>query len=175
MSLNRFVLSLAASVAALTMASAASAATYINMGPVGEDGGFTLTFGNTGITTTAIDDQFDFTLPTGTADFVVTSTMSTSSQNITWSSVAFNGIEFTPMVVGQNEFRLLNDVAVSAGTIQTLRLTGVGGGNASYSGVVTFAPSMAAVPEPATWALMISGFAGAGAMLRRRQRATVTA
>ena len=167
MSLNRFVLSLAASVAALTMASAASAATYINMGPVGEDGGFTLTFGNTGITTTAIDDQFDFTLPTGTADFVVTSTMSTSSQNITWSSVAFNGIEFTPMVVGQNEFRLLNDVAVSAGTIQTLRLTGVGGGNASYSGVVTFAPSMAAVPEPATYGMVGLALVGLG-FLRRK-------
>ncbi|PZQ65439.1 MAG: hypothetical protein DI570_01885 [Phenylobacterium zucineum] len=29
--------------------------------------------------------------------------------------------------------------------------------------------SAAAVPEPATWALMIAGFAGAGAMLRRRR------
>lgn len=157
------------------MASAASAATYINMGPVGADGGFTLTFGNTGITTTAIDDEFSFTLPTGTADFVVTSTMSTSSQNITWSSVAFNGVEFTPMVVGKNEFRLLNEVGVTAGGAQTLALKGTGGGNASYSGVVTFAPSMGAVPEPATWGLMIAGFGGAGAMLRRRQRTAVAA
>jgi hypothetical protein len=33
----------------------------------------------------------------------------------------------------------------------------------------------AAVPEPTTWALMIMGFGGAGAMLRSRRRALVTA
>ncbi|HKP79264.1 MAG TPA: PEPxxWA-CTERM sorting domain-containing protein [Phenylobacterium sp.] len=33
----------------------------------------------------------------------------------------------------------------------------------------------AAVPEPATWALMISGFGGAGAMLRRRRTASTFA
>lgn len=32
-----------------------------------------------------------------------------------------------------------------------------------------------AVPEPATWAMMISGFAGAGAMLRRRRTASALA
>ncbi len=32
------------------------------------------------------------------------------------------------------------------------------------------APAAGAVPEPATWALMIGGFGMAGAMLRRRQR-----
>ena len=35
--------------------------------------------------------------------------------------------------------------------------------------------SIAAVPEPGTWALMIMGFGGAGAMLRSRRRSTVTA
>ena len=33
----------------------------------------------------------------------------------------------------------------------------------------------AGVPEPGTWALMIMGFGGAGAMLRARRRSTVTA
>ena len=50
-------------------------------------------------------------------------------------------------------------------------------GNASYSGVITFMPgSTGAVPEPGAWALMILGFGGAGAVLRRArgqaQRAT---
>ena len=35
--------------------------------------------------------------------------------------------------------------------------------------------SIAAVPEPGTWALMITGFGGAGAMLRTRRRHATTA
>jgi len=35
--------------------------------------------------------------------------------------------------------------------------------------------SIAAIPEPGTWALMIMGFGGAGAMLRARRRSAVTA
>lgn len=44
-----------------------------------------------------------------------------------------------------------------------------------YYGVRNFStlvgPEAGAVPEPATWALMIAGFGGAGAMLRRRRSA----
>jgi hypothetical protein len=35
--------------------------------------------------------------------------------------------------------------------------------------------AIAGVPEPGTWALMITGFGGAGAMLRRRRQAAATA
>lgn len=46
-----------------------------------------------------------------------------------------------------------------------------------YYGVRNFstlvAPPSAAVPEPAAWALMIAGFGGAGAMLRRRRSAVL--
>jgi hypothetical protein len=35
--------------------------------------------------------------------------------------------------------------------------------------------AMAAVPEPATWGLMIAGFGGAGAMLRRRRQVATAA
>jgi hypothetical protein len=38
-----------------------------------------------------------------------------------------------------------------------------------------FIPHTPGVPEPATWALMIMGFGGAGAMLRRRRPAVATA
>ena len=171
--MNRLAFTIAASIAAVALtASAADAATYINYGPTGSDGGFSITFGNTGITTTNFSDTFDFTMPTGRGDFVITSTMSGSSQNITWSSIAFNGQEFDSGVVGWNEFSFLNGVKITKDSQQKLVLTGIGGGNASYSGVITFMPTATgAVPEPATWALMIVGFGGAGAMLRRTSRA----
>ena len=47
-----------------------------------------------------------------------------------------------------------------------------GSTNASYSGQLTFSPN-AAVPEPATWAMMLVGFAAVGAALRRRRKETV--
>lgn len=40
---------------------------------------------------------------------------------------------------------------------------------ASYSGQLTFTPT-AAVPEPATWAMMLLGFAATGVALRRRRK-----
>ncbi|ODT87723.1 FxDxF family PEP-CTERM protein [Phenylobacterium sp. SCN 70-31] len=148
--------------------SAVQAATYINYGPVGADGGFTITFGNTGISDSDFSDVFDFAMPTGRGDFVITSTMSGGSQNITWTSVAFNGEEFESGAAGWNEFRFLNGVMITSGTGQQLVLTGLGGGNASYSGVITFMP-LAAAPEPAAWALMILGFGGAGVAIRSRR------
>ena len=172
--MKRLACSIAASIAFALAASAAAAATYINYGPIGSDGGFTITFGNTGITGPTFSDSFDFTMPTGRADFVITSTMSGGSQNITWSNINFNGEEFDSGSAGWNEFNFLNGVTVTKDSQQRLVLSGLSGGNASYSGVITFMP-LAAVPEPASWALMIGGFGCAGAVLRRRNRVQATA
>jgi hypothetical protein len=46
---------------------------------------------------------------------------------------------------------------------------------ASGAGSSLSTMTLAAVPEPGTWALMIMGFGGAGAMLRSRRRSAVTA
>lgn len=176
MRLHNFAATAAVATAAL-FAAPASAATFFTIGPVGADGGFTVAFGNIGIDTPTFDDTFLFEVPAGpdgTADFIVSSTMSTSSQNITFSSVTFEGVDFDVEVNGWNETRFLNLVPVNAGSTYELRLTGTAGAgaqfppNATYTGQITFAPN-AAVPEPGTWALMILGFGGAGAMLRIRR------
>lgn len=166
-----------AAAAAAFCASSASAATYFNVGPVGADGGFTVVFGNLGINTPTFDDVFTFNIPAGpngTADFSVSSTMSADSQGIQFTSVTFDGNPFAVEVNGWNESRFLNNVDVAGGQSYVLRLAGNAGvdgatPNASYSGVITFAPISAAVPEPGAWALMIAGFGGAGAMIRRRR------
>ncbi len=54
--------------------------------------------------------------------------------------------------------------SVTSGTLNNFKGNSVSG---SFGGI--------AVPEPATWALMIAGFGGAGAMIRSRRRQAVAA
>jgi hypothetical protein len=163
---------LAASAAALSLAAtAAGAATFENWGPVASDGSFSGSFGDTGIMTPTFSDVFDLTLPTGTSSFTINSTFTTDPANdINFTSVTFNGQDFTIGSTGQNEFRFLNDVNVTAGATQHLVVNGTSGGNGSYDGVISFTPVVTGVPEPASWALMIMGFGGLGAVLRTRRR-----
>ena len=58
---------------------------------------------------------------------------------------------------------------VGTGNLETLTLASTGDNSA---GGVFFDAVSVAVPEPATWALMIGGFGIAGASLRARRRAT---
>lgn len=48
-------------------------------------------------------------------------------------------------------------------------------GSANYKLTYTYTAASAAVPEPASWALMIAGFATTGAALRRRRRVAAAA
>jgi hypothetical protein len=68
----------------------------------------------------------------------------------------------------------LNNAVLTVGFSDGVTLSqtlGDGAPQASYH----FTGSTAAVPEPATWALMIMGFGGAGATLRRRRGLLATA
>ena len=60
--------------------------------------------------------------------------------------------------------------ATSALSTLTLSSTDNGSGGVFFDGL-----SVTAVPEPATWALMIGGFGMAGALLRRQRRMTLAA
>ena len=157
------------------MATSATAATFVTWTAPAEDGSFTATYGNTGVPGGEFNDVFDFTLPTGSSSFTITSTFTDNADNdINFSSVAYNGIQFNVGVTGQNEFRFLNNVTTTSGAPQQLAVSGFSGGNGSYSGVISFTPN-APIPEPGAWALMILGFGGAGAMIRRRSARAVAA
>ena len=171
--MSKFI-AVAAAAVALATASAASAATFTNVNAPAADGTISGTFGNH---TVAGDftDIFDFTLPTGLTNFTLSSTTLKllSATDVSFSSVKFNGVDFDPILSGLVEFRTLNGAPVGLGGPQHLVVTGHAGASGSYDGTIAFSP--VAVPEPATWGLMIMGFGGMGAVLRRRRQATAFA
>ncbi|WP_293903916.1 FxDxF family PEP-CTERM protein [Phenylobacterium sp.] len=169
-----------AAIAVMTTASSASAATIftpINQSMLDLFG--TATFGATITTTGLFSHSFAFKT-TGFNDAsssVVTIELKNGKKNINFTSVKLDGFAFTHtgfdpgaetwdlttalLAPGTHHINLAGKVVTS----------GSGTNAASYSGTL----NIAAVPEPATWALMIGGFGGAGMMLRSRRRLAVAA
>lgn len=68
-----------------------------------------------------------------------------------------------------NEFRIVNNVPISAGTYQ-IRLQGTPGtSNGAFGGDVAFVAA-SAVPEPGTWLMMLIGFGLLGGAMRRKKQ-----
>jgi hypothetical protein len=169
---------------ALTMASAASATLVITT-PTSVSVSGPNTVNN-------IDFVFGYSNSSTTSPFSETVTWWNDlaglySISLTTSAVTANGptdVDFTAAfltgtgIIGQlnlnpdlantdlsETYRLLGQ-ALGAGTY-TLTVQGTRGAIGSYGGNVAF--EAAAVPEPATWALMLLGFGAIGWQLRRRR------
>lgn len=86
---------------------------------------------------------------------------------------ASNTICFTPGVgtCGNVETFAIQNVPIINGVLNTIHITGLSRGNGSYGGQATFAPG--AVPEPATWAMMLFGFGAIGFTMRRKRAAAL--
>lgn len=175
-------LALAASTAALLLCgvSAADAATFISAPtPAAADGSTSRTFGNNGgIAAGMFTDTFTFNwADDGVTAGTISSSFTSPTNDLNFTSVTLNGVEFDFLSggPGRTEFREIS-LATMAG-LQTLVVKGVSPGTAAtYSGTLTFTPGLTgAIPEASTWALMILGFGGAGAMLRRRNAVLATA
>jgi hypothetical protein len=178
-------------------AGGASAATYVDPWTVAPGGGISVVFGDNGLdvpgaetivgetaTTHSYDagsgvftDTFSFQLPTGVVGFTLSSIGFATNSSLNVSSFTFNGavinVTNTPDGTGGNVVQAASGpLPVALGGPQVLTVFGTGGPDAVFSGVATF--EALAVPEPGAWALMILGFGGTGAMMRRR-RALVAA
>ncbi|MBS0362344.1 MAG: PEPxxWA-CTERM sorting domain-containing protein [Proteobacteria bacterium] len=88
-----------------------------------------------------------------------------------------------PNVFGTHDFgdgdrldaqQIILPVAFGAETLTSVTFTAVDGGNGNPF-LAALTTSSGAVPEPATWALMLAGFGGLGALLRRRRAAALVA
>ncbi len=120
-------------------------------------------------------DTFTFQLPTnGIGGGSITTIAATfkGATDLDFTSVLVNGVNATVSKIfgGVVEIAFASGVALSAGS-NSIVVNGLSRGNGSYGGSISFAP---AVPEMATWGMMILGFVGTGAAMRRRRNTTVT-
>lgn len=139
---------------------------------LGSDGTYSANFGKSGIKKGTFEHIYTFTLPTaftGSASVTTGAVTLKSGTDLDLISVIFNGVLATGTYGGLNEAVYANEVPLLAGKENTIVIKGLSRGNGSYGAQATFAP----VPEPASWAMMIGGFAFVGGALRRRNTARV--
>ena len=171
-------------VAALAAASTANAAVMVTgatnlNSPNPAAAGSTVV--NGGITTINFG-QNPVSTPTFTGSFTLTNTLSdlysiilsTSTPGVTFTSASLTGGNCTVATCTLSPFPdntslKLASTLLNPGTY-TFSLTGNAGADVSgaFTGNVTI--MAAPVPEAATWAMMLVGFAGMGLMIRRRRR-----
>ena len=120
-------------------------------------------------------DTVTFTTPTGynSVSAILNSTFNTSNPltNLNFNSVTLNnGTTTTAFNIANGVFDSASRemIALTAGASNVLTINGTTFGDASYSGTLSFGQT-AAVPEPATWALMLMGFGAVGFSMRRRR------
>ena len=173
--MRRVVLSFAAA-AALTGASASNAAITI----VGTSGGDisvgtpvnstipnTVNFDSTTDMSTTLNPWFDFKNDQ-TGFYIFDLTSSTLGSTITLEKVLSNGATtLVDQVLGGARHLELDSSILDANAVYRFTYTyNTPSGGGTVSGNASFYP---AVPEPATWAMMLIGFGGIGMVMRRRR------
>lgn len=133
----------------------------------------TANFGNGYDSAVNFDDSYLFTIPqNGTGSGSISTSFSSAANMLTITGLWINDVEFTVPSNGSGQYLAVSDIPILSGVLNTIRVKGttssLGG---TYSGTATF--SAAAVPEAATWAMMLCGFGLMGATMRR-QRTSVT-
>ena len=157
---------LALATTAFIAAPASAAEFVITVNPLGGSADF----GNTGMTSGTLADQFLLTVPSGMVNGLIGSIALTPALNVTFTSVFFDTKAFDKVLSDGTELFTLSNTAISAGT-HTIFVNGTWGTQGgSYAGTINYLAPAGAVPEPATWAMLILGFGMVGATLRYHHR-----
>ncbi|MEN2786461.1 FxDxF family PEP-CTERM protein [Sphingomonas qilianensis] len=139
------------------------------------NGTVSASIGNQGIAAGSFTDNFIFKLDQtgiGSGSLSTSTSIFRSVTDVDIVSVVINGLAATK-IAGPNalvEFFSITGVPISFAATNTLTITGTSRGNGSYGGNLTFEPAVTAVPETATWAMMLFGFGLVGGVMRRRVR-----
>jgi hypothetical protein len=164
--------------AALALSVPASATVLVNGPDAGPNGSFTLGFAGSNVTQPTFSESFTFT--TSVAGFLNAIISTTGGGSGSVNDVDFTRVFVTGTGLGAgvdlaafdgsndtNEFRGFNNVFLGVGSY-TFTTTGTAvGQNGAYGGSLAF--NAAAVPETATWGMMILGFGMIGAAARSRK------
>lgn len=129
----------------------------------------TANFGNGFSTATTFDDSYFFTIPQdGTGSGSISTSFSSELNKLTITGLWINNVAYTVPATGSGQSFSISGVDIMSNVLNTIRVTGftssLGG---TYSGTATF--SAGAVPEAASWTMMVAGFGVMGAMMRRRR------
>ncbi|WP_375390404.1 FxDxF family PEP-CTERM protein [uncultured Sphingomonas sp.] len=171
--MTRIAYTALASGLAIAVAAPAAAAPFINIDTGSGSFGNPQLSCTTAATPCAFSDTLTFTTPVGfnLASLTISSSIvgNDASTDVNFGSVTLNGIAFNTILTGATEFRNLLNQTLVAGATNTLVVSGLTGTNGSYGGSVSFGATTPAVPEAATWAMMIGGLGAVGVVIRRRK------
>jgi len=175
--------------AAFAVAPAANAATIFPGNPDGvegayfnvtgdiNDGSISALFGRNGVAAGTYSDSFNFFIDqNGLGSGSITTILAglpMSSTDLDFTSVIFNNGMMDYVVdttTGTTEQGGLANIPITFGTENSLTVNYLSRGNGAYGGTLAFTP--AAVPEPASWAMLLIGFGALGSVVRRRKQQT---
>lgn len=168
---------LSSAIFATFMATGAQAAQIIEItGPSGTFGDSEVTCAPGTVGSCTFTRNFDFVTPAGfnltSVDISSIISATNPMTDINFTSVMLNGVNFNVLSTGAQEFQNILNQSLVPGGNNVISVAGTTGGNAAFSGNLSFA-QVAAVPEPAAWMLMLLGMAGVGYSMRRKDRPTL--
>jgi len=171
-------LSVAALAGAMALSASPASATVFHTYHPGDGHNFYLTsgdpfspsitanFGDGFSSAVTFDDKFEFIIPqNGIGSGSISTSFSSSKNKLTITDLLINGVSFTVPSNSSGQFLSVNDIPILSGQTNTIEVFGkTASRGGTFSGTLTFA----AVPEAATWSMMLAGFGLVGATMRGR-------